>query len=233
MVFPALFASGMALVDTLDNVLMVGAYGWAFSKPQRKLYYNMIITATSVVVALFIGGLEALGLLMDKFALSGGVWRWVGALNDNLGDAGFVVVGLFVVCWALSVLNYRWRGYDNLARWLFSRLAALSRATDNTVARLRRLRRKPGKPSPHQLLEQRKGFLHFVFTHHKGPQLVSASTPFATSPSLAATIFHVRSSRRVSPARCSGRSGVFTFTSIGGNVSSPVCASRFYSGTWR
>ena len=116
MVFPALFASGMALVDTLDNVLMVGAYGWAFSKPQRKLYYNMTITGTSVVVALFIGGLEALGLLMDKFALSGGVWRWVGALNDNLGDAGFVVVGLFVVCWALSVLNYRWRGYDNLAR---------------------------------------------------------------------------------------------------------------------
>ena len=116
MVFPALFASGMALVDTLDNVLMVGAYGWAFSKPQRKLYYNMTITGTSVVVALFIGGLEALGLLMDKFALSGGIWRWVGALNDNLGDAGFVVVGLFVACWALSVLNYRWRGYDNLAR---------------------------------------------------------------------------------------------------------------------
>lgn len=116
MVFPALFASGMALVDTLDNVLMVGAYGWAFSKPQRKLYYNMTITGTSVVVALFIGGPEALGLLMDKFALSGGIWRWVGALNDNLGDAGFVVVGLFVACWALSVLNYRWRGYDNLAR---------------------------------------------------------------------------------------------------------------------
>jgi len=74
MVFPALFASGMALVDTLDNLLMVGAYGWAFNKPQRKLYYNMTITGTSVVVALFIGGLEALGLLMDKFGLSGGLW---------------------------------------------------------------------------------------------------------------------------------------------------------------
>ncbi len=61
MVFPALFASGMALVDTLDNVLMVGAYGWAFSKPQRKLYYNMTITGTSVVVALFIGGLGSAG----------------------------------------------------------------------------------------------------------------------------------------------------------------------------
>ena len=59
MIFPALFASGMALVDTLDNLLMVGAYGWAFNKPQRKLYYNMTITGTSVVVALFIGGLEA------------------------------------------------------------------------------------------------------------------------------------------------------------------------------
>ena len=114
MIFPALFASGMALVDTLDNLLMVGAYGWAFNKPQRKLYYNMTITGTSVVVALFIGGLEALGLLMDKFALSGGLWDLIGAVNDNLGDAGFVVVGLFVACWALSVLNYRWRGYDAL-----------------------------------------------------------------------------------------------------------------------
>ncbi len=59
MIFPALFASGMALVDTLDNLLMVGAYGWAFNKPQRKLYYNMTITGTSVVVALFIGGTSA------------------------------------------------------------------------------------------------------------------------------------------------------------------------------
>ena len=83
MIFPALFASGMALVDTLDNLLMVGAYGWAFNKPQRKLYYNMTITGTSVVVALFIGGPEALGLLMDKFSLSGDVWDPIGAVNDN------------------------------------------------------------------------------------------------------------------------------------------------------
>ncbi|MFP2468411.1 HoxN/HupN/NixA family nickel/cobalt transporter [Pseudescherichia vulneris] len=114
MIFPALFASGMALVDTLDNVLMVGAYGWAFNKPQRKLYYNMTITGTSVVVALFIGGLEALGLLMDKFGLNGGVWNWVGALNDNLGNVGFMVIGLFVVCWVVSWVVYRWRGYDAL-----------------------------------------------------------------------------------------------------------------------
>jgi len=115
MVFPALFASAMALVDTLDNVLMVGAYGWAFNKPQRKLYYNLTITGTSVVVALFIGGLEALGLVMDKFALSGGVWDEIGALNENLGNAGFMVIGLFALCWGVSMLNYRWRGYDSLA----------------------------------------------------------------------------------------------------------------------
>lgn len=114
MIFPALFASGMALVDTLDNLLMIGAYGWAFNKPQRKLYYNMTITGTSVVVALFIGGLEALGLLMDRFALSGGIWDAVGAINNNLGDAGFIVIGLFIICWCLSMLNYRWRGYDAL-----------------------------------------------------------------------------------------------------------------------
>ncbi|NTX70217.1 HoxN/HupN/NixA family nickel/cobalt transporter [Lelliottia amnigena] len=114
MIFPALFASGMALIDTIDNLLMVGAYGWAFNKPQRKLYYNMTITGTSVVVALFIGGLEALGLVMDKFQLSGGIWNAVAKVNDNLGNAGFFVVGLFITCWVISMLNYRWRGYDAL-----------------------------------------------------------------------------------------------------------------------
>ncbi|WP_105651598.1 HoxN/HupN/NixA family nickel/cobalt transporter [Cronobacter dublinensis] len=114
LVFPALFTSGMALIDTLDNMVMVGAYGWAFSKPQRKLYYNMTITGTSVVVALVIGGLEALGLLMDKFGLAGGIWDLVAGVNDNLGNAWFIVVGLFIACWALSLLNYRLKGYDAL-----------------------------------------------------------------------------------------------------------------------
>lgn len=114
MIFPILFACGMALVDTLDNVLMVGAYSWAFNKPQRKLYYNITITAASVVAALFIGGTEALGLLMDQLSLSGGIWNLIGELNDNLGNAGFLIIGLFVLCWAVSILNYRWRGYDSL-----------------------------------------------------------------------------------------------------------------------
>ncbi|MBJ3814311.1 HoxN/HupN/NixA family nickel/cobalt transporter [Shimwellia pseudoproteus] len=114
LVFPALFASGMALIDSVDNMLMVGAYGWAFNKPQRKLYYNMTVTGTSVIVALFIGGMEALGLLVDKFDLHGGVWSLVSDVNDNLGNAGFVVIGVFIACWGISMLNYRWKGYDSL-----------------------------------------------------------------------------------------------------------------------
>lgn len=115
MVFPLLFTAGMALIDTLDNVLMVGAYGWAFNKPQRKLYYNITITATSVVVAVFIGGIEALGLLADQLNLRDGFWNMIGSLNDNLGNAGFVVIGLFIVCWIISFLNYRWKNYDQLS----------------------------------------------------------------------------------------------------------------------
>jgi len=115
LLFPALFTAGMALVDTTDSVLMVGAYGWAFVKPLRKLWYNMTITAASVVVALFIGGLEALGLISDKLALSGGVWDVIGSLNDSLANFGFAVIGIFIAAWVLSVLVYRWKGYEKAA----------------------------------------------------------------------------------------------------------------------
>ena len=71
LVFPILFAAGMSLVDTTDGVMMLGAYDWAFVKPIRKLYYNMTITLVSVVVALLIGGIEALGLIADQFGLKG------------------------------------------------------------------------------------------------------------------------------------------------------------------
>ncbi len=115
LLFPALFTAGMALVDTTDSVLMVGAYDWAFVKPIRKLWYNMTITAASVAVALFIGGLEALGLLSAKLRLSGGIWDWIGTLNGNLANFGFAVVGIFALAWMLSALVYRWRGYDRIA----------------------------------------------------------------------------------------------------------------------
>lgn len=114
LVFPALFTAGMSLMDTTDSVLMTGAYGWAFVNPIRKLWYNLTITAASVIVAVFIGGLEALGLISDKLALQGGFWNVVGAFNDNLGNFGFAVVGIFVASWIISTVIYKAKGYDQL-----------------------------------------------------------------------------------------------------------------------
>jgi high-affinity nickel-transport protein len=112
MVFPALFTAGMALVDTTDSVLMVGAYGWAFINPLRKLWYNLTITAASVLIALLIGGIEALGLIGDQLALSGPFWDAIGTLNGSIGNLGFAVVGIFVFCWAVSAIVYRLKRYD-------------------------------------------------------------------------------------------------------------------------
>src|SRR3984885_10417260 len=103
LVFPALFTAGMSLVDTTDGVLMVNAYGWAFIKPIRKLYYNLTITLVSIVVALLIGSVEALGLLGDKFGLAGTFWDFIAALNDNFGTLGYLIVGIFAVSWLVSV----------------------------------------------------------------------------------------------------------------------------------
>ena len=115
LVFPALFTAGMALVDTADSVLMVGAYGWADVNPLRKLWYNLTITAASVIVALLIGGLEALGLIAEQLRLEGGVWRVVATLNEDMADFGFAVLGIFALCWGISALIYRRMGYDRLA----------------------------------------------------------------------------------------------------------------------
>ena len=71
LIFPALFAAGMALVDTTNTAFMVGIYGWAFVNPLRKLWYNFTITATSILIAALIGGIEALGLLASKLNLTG------------------------------------------------------------------------------------------------------------------------------------------------------------------
>lgn len=107
LVFPALFASGMALVDTADSALMVSAYRWAFVDPMRKLWYNLTITGASVAVALFIGGIEALGLIADRLGLTGGAWTLIDGLNESLANVGFAVIALFAIAWLVSVLLYR------------------------------------------------------------------------------------------------------------------------------
>jgi high-affinity nickel-transport protein len=114
LVFPALFTVGMSLVDTLDSVLMASAYGWAFVKPIRKLYYNMTITFVSVIVALLVGGIEALGLLGDRLHATGGFWSRVATLNGNFGSIGYLIIGVFAGSWLLAAAIYRWKGYDTL-----------------------------------------------------------------------------------------------------------------------
>jgi high-affinity nickel-transport protein len=114
LVFPVLFAAGMSLVDTTDGVLMLGAYDWAFVRPIRKLYYNLTITLVSVVVAVLIGGIEALGLLAGHFELNGAFWDAIGMLNDNFNNLGFLVIGVFMIAWLASFVVYRVRGYDDL-----------------------------------------------------------------------------------------------------------------------
>ena len=114
LIFPLLFAAGMSLIDTTDNILMLGAYGWAFVKPIRKLYYNLTITAVSVIVAVAVGGIEALGLIVVHFHLQGGVWDAVTRLNENFGTLGYGIVGLFVVSWLLSLAYYKWRRLDEV-----------------------------------------------------------------------------------------------------------------------
>jgi high-affinity nickel-transport protein len=112
MIFPALFAAGMTLLDTTDSVLMVGAYGWAFLNPIRKLWYNLTITSVSVLVALLIGGIEALGLIADQLALDSGFWKVVADLNDGLENFGFVIIAVFIAAWALSFAIYRLRRFE-------------------------------------------------------------------------------------------------------------------------
>ena len=106
---PVLFAAGMSLLDTIDGSFMNFAYGWAFSKPVRKVYYNLTITALSVAVALIIGTIELLSIAAEQLSLRGGFWDWVSGIDLN--SVGYIVVALFVATWAVA-----------LAVWRFGRL---------------------------------------------------------------------------------------------------------------
>ena len=102
---PILFAAGMSLLDTIDGCFMNFAYGWAFSKPVRKVYYNITITALSVAVALIIGGIEIISILADKFSITGGPLAWIAGLDLN--QVGYAIVALFVLTWVVALLVWR------------------------------------------------------------------------------------------------------------------------------
>jgi nickel/cobalt transporter (NiCoT) family protein len=110
---PILFAAGMSLFDTIDGAFMNFAYGWAFSQPIRKVFYNLTITGLSVAVALLIGSLELVSVLAGRLGLSGGVWTFVSGLDLNL--VGYAIVGLFVVTWAVALAVWRFGRIEE--RW--------------------------------------------------------------------------------------------------------------------
>ncbi|WP_050788450.1 HoxN/HupN/NixA family nickel/cobalt transporter [Streptomyces sp. AA4] len=107
-VLPLLFAAGMTLLDTVDGTFMNFAYDWAFSKPVRKVYYNIVITGLSAGVALLIGSVEVVAILHEKLGLSDPVTGWVAGLDLN--NVGFAIVGMFAVVWAAAI------GYWRVAR---------------------------------------------------------------------------------------------------------------------
>jgi high-affinity nickel-transport protein len=114
---PLLFAAGMSLLDTIDGSFMNFAYSWAFSKPVRKVYYNIAITGLSVAVAIFVGGLEITQVLAGQLDLKGGFWDY--AANFNINRAGFVIVGIFVVVWVLALSVWRFGRIED--RWEVAR----------------------------------------------------------------------------------------------------------------
>ncbi len=110
---PVLFAAGMSLLDTLDGTFMNFAYGWAFFRPVRKVYYNITITGLSVFVAFAIGTVELLSILGSQLRLSGGIWGWTGRFDMN--QAGFVIVGVFAVTWVVALVIWHFGQVE--ARW--------------------------------------------------------------------------------------------------------------------
>ncbi len=125
LLLPILFTAGMTLADTTDGVLMLGAYGWAFVKPIRKLFYNMSITTVSVIVAFLVGALETLSIIQGQLNLSGGFWDMINNLNggsvtifnqpiNNFEVIGGSIIGIFLLSWAISTAIYRFNRYDDL-----------------------------------------------------------------------------------------------------------------------
>jgi nickel/cobalt transporter (NiCoT) family protein len=113
LVLPVLFAAGMSLFDTADGILMSRAYGWAFLKPIRKVFYNLAVTLLSVTVALVIGLVVLVGLVVERLDVESGPLAWIASLDLEL--VGFAIVGLFVVAWALALSVWRFGHIE--AKW--------------------------------------------------------------------------------------------------------------------
>ncbi|MEV6338850.1 HoxN/HupN/NixA family nickel/cobalt transporter [Nocardia vinacea] len=110
---PVLFSAGMALFDSLDGSFMSYAYDWAFTKPVRKVYYNLVITGLSVTVALLIGGQELMSILVTKLEIESGIVAWIG--NLDLGELGYIIVGLFLLTWMVAIGVWRFARVEQ--RW--------------------------------------------------------------------------------------------------------------------
>ncbi|HVB22214.1 MAG TPA: HoxN/HupN/NixA family nickel/cobalt transporter [Ktedonobacteraceae bacterium] len=112
LIFPLLFMAGMVLLDTTDGILMLGAYGWAFVKPVRKLYYNLNITLVSVLVAFVVGTIEIFSIISGPLGLKGGLWDYLN--NLDFGVLGGMIIGVFVLSWVVSTVIYKVKRYDHL-----------------------------------------------------------------------------------------------------------------------
>jgi high-affinity nickel-transport protein len=112
LLLPLLFVAGMSLIDTTDGVAMLGAYSWAYVRPVRKLYYNMNITLISVMIALFIGGIEVMQVINTETGVTVGPIGW--AANISFGHLGYYIIGIFIVSWAVSVLVFKLRRVDEI-----------------------------------------------------------------------------------------------------------------------
>jgi len=112
LIFPLLFMAGMVLLDTTDGILMLGAYGWAFVKPVRKLYYNLNITLVSVLVAFVVGTIEVFSIISGPLGLKGGFWNYLN--NVDFGVLGGMIIGVFVLSWVVSTVIYKVKRYDHL-----------------------------------------------------------------------------------------------------------------------
>ena len=128
------------MIDTTDGVLMLGAYNWAFINPRRKLYYNFVITAISVTVAVLIGSVEALSLAGDELGLQGKFWQGISALNGNFNTLGLAIIGVFVLAWIVCLIVYRYGGGESGA----SAVLARKRRKSGLWAQLT----EPADPSP-------------------------------------------------------------------------------------